>query len=217
MKARKVSFLIVVLVLMMMGIVVGMLPAPGPTTDEGIKFKLLDVHLHAQQTPSWCWAASGEMIMTYLGLEVPQCMQVNDAINRKDCCKIPRPGRCGTTTQYPDYEKYGFKYKCSDNALKWEELVSQTDALKPVGFSWQFTDLDKRSGGHYMVARGYILLNDIKLVLVNDPSPWNKCKCQGGSLKIISYSHYVEYPKRYKHGYDDYAFEKISPGSKEGE
>ena len=85
-------------------------------------------------------------------------------------------------------------------------MVNQTDALKPVGFSWEFTDPDKRSGAHYMVARGYILLNDIKLVLVNDPSPWNKCKCQGGSLKIISYSDYVEYPDRYTHGYDDYDF-----------
>lgn len=29
---------------------------------------------------------------------------------------------------------------------------------------------------------------------------------QGGSLKIISYSDYVEYPDRYTHGYNDYDF-----------
>lgn len=213
MKDRKVSILLAVLIFIVTGTVMSFIAFAAEKSDKVVKFKILEVPFYAQQTPKWCWAASGEMIMTFLGLEVPQCLQVNNLSKHNDCCQIPRPGTCGEISCYPDYENYGFKYECSDKALEWEELVNQMDTLKPVGFSWEFTDLDKRSGAHYMAARGYIQLNDIQLVLVNDPSPWNKCKCQGGSLKIISYSDYVEYPNRYTHGYDDYDFKKEAPAT----
>jgi hypothetical protein len=216
MKARRPSFLIGVIVFIMMGTVIGVVPSEGVTAAEGFKFKILDVPLYAQQTPKWCWAAGGEMIMTYLGQEVPQYIQVNHVSGRMDCCQIPRPGSCKETNSYPDYENYGFQYECSDGALEWDKLVEQLDALRPVGFSWEHTDLHKKSGGHYMVVRGYILLGDVKLVVINDPSPWSKCKCQGGTLKIISYGDYVEYPGRYTHGYDDYDFKRINTHSKQG-
>lgn len=211
MKKHRIFFPIVIVVLMM-GIVIGFLTPNVMIADERVKFKILEVPLYGQQTPKWCWAASGEMIMTYLGLEVSQCTQVNNRSQRRDCCRIPRPGTCADTSCYPDYENYGFKYECSDKALKWDDLVKQTNAGNPVGFSWEFTDMDKNSGGHYMAARGYIQINDVKLVVVNDPTPWNKNKCQGGSLKIISYSDFVEYPQRYTHGYDDYDFNPAARG-----
>jgi len=218
MKTRKVPVLMVKAIFIVTVMVTGFMAFAAETAEEGAKFKILEVPLYAQQTPKWCWAAGGEMIMTYWGLEVPQCMQANTGSKRSDCCRIPRPGTCGETSRYPDFENYGFKYECSDKALAWDELVNQMEFRNPVGFSWEFTDLDRKSGGHYMAARGYILLNDIKLVIVNDPSPWNKCKCQGGSFKIISYSDYVEYPARYTHGYDDYDFktEPVQDSVKKG-
>src|SRR6516165_10551884 len=42
----------------------------------------LPVLLRAQKTELWCWAASGQMIMEYLGRSVDQCVQVNNRLQR---------------------------------------------------------------------------------------------------------------------------------------
>lgn len=172
--------------------------------------KILQVPLFAQQTPNWCWAASGEMIMDYLGREVPQCLQVGNILAESsgsgscDCCQKPRPGNCIDQRGWPDYDQYEFYFSGKPGGLSWEELIDQIDSNKPVGFSWKWED----SGSHYMVARGYIILNDIRMVVMNDPIPWSECKCKGGSVKIISYRDYVEFPYRYTHWYDDYNITK---------
>jgi Papain-like cysteine protease AvrRpt2 len=48
------------------------------------------VPLRGQETPVWCWAASGEMVMDFLGTDVSQCDEANKRFGRNDCCNSPR-------------------------------------------------------------------------------------------------------------------------------
>ena len=54
----------------------------------------LAVTLHPQETSMWCWAASGQMTMEFLGSNVNQCTQANDRLGRNDCCNLPVPAGC---------------------------------------------------------------------------------------------------------------------------
>jgi hypothetical protein len=54
----------------------------------------LDVPLDPQKTSMWCWAASGEMCMDFLGGNVEQCDEANKEFSRTDCCNNPTPGDC---------------------------------------------------------------------------------------------------------------------------
>jgi hypothetical protein len=54
----------------------------------------LPVNLYPQQTDAWCWAASGEMVMSYLGGMVSQCEQANRRFAHTDCCNTPTPASC---------------------------------------------------------------------------------------------------------------------------
>ena len=40
------------------------------------------VSLRGQETPVWCWAASGEMCMDFLGTDVSQCDEANKRFGR---------------------------------------------------------------------------------------------------------------------------------------
>ena len=52
------------------------------------------VILRPQETKLWCWAASGEMIMEFLGVSVEQCDEQNKRFGRTDCCNDPAPKAC---------------------------------------------------------------------------------------------------------------------------
>jgi hypothetical protein len=50
-------------------------------------YQVLDEPLDPQLTEEWCWAASGEMIFTYLGRpDIAQCEEANVEFGRSDCC-----------------------------------------------------------------------------------------------------------------------------------
>jgi hypothetical protein len=165
--------------------------------------KILDVPLYAQQTSRWCWAAGGEMIMTFLEKPVWQCAQANSRFGRNDCC-APTPGAC-VKGGWPEYNQWGFTVSSTTwgTPLTWAQLKSQINNNKPVGFSWGWTG----GGGHYMVAKGYTSIGGVNQVVVNDPWPWNVNKFNGGTVKIISYSEYVS-SSSYKHWQDDYNITK---------
>src|SRR5678815_5331156 len=46
----------------------------------------VSVSLRGQETSVWCWAASGEMCMDFLGTDVSQCDEANKRFGRTDCC-----------------------------------------------------------------------------------------------------------------------------------
>jgi len=144
----------------------------------------LPVSLYAQETSQWCWAASGQMIMTYLGYPVRQCDEANHATGRTDCCNSPTPSSC-VVPGWPDFNYYGFNTSTTPwgTALSWASLRSElVDIGRPVGFSWGWSG----GGGHMMVAIGAKTVGTSTYVTVNNPwAPgW-------GDQSDILYSAYV--------------------------
>lgn len=174
----------------------------------------LSVTLHPQETQNWCWAASGQMVMDYLGHDVSQCTQANNRFNRNDCCNIdlcPPPteppqydivGNCINCAcpGWPEFDKYGFEFKRTHNApLTWAQIKEQLCKAeyckaKPFAFSWHWPG----GGGHMMVVKGYITLMKGNYVLVLDP--WAPCY---GDAVIMTYDYYNIYPGHHSH-WDDF-------------
>jgi hypothetical protein len=141
----------------------------------------LPVPLEPQKTSMWCWAASGSMIMHYMGASrVTQCDEANRRLGRTDCCNSPTPEAC-VEGGWPEFSKYGFSYNTT-GALSWSSLVSEINANRPVAFSWGWTG----GGGHMMVAKGYLATSTTNYVHVNDPWAPNV-----GDEYYITYSEYV--------------------------
>ena len=152
------------------------------------------VSLRAQETSMWCWAASGEMCMDFLGTNVSQCDEANKRFGRTDCCNNPVPGAC-VNGGWPEFSKYGFTSDHTSNtALTWEQLKYQIYCLhKPVAFSWHWNG----GGGHMMVAYGYVVINGTQYVSISDPWAPNV-----GNQRFITYADYVS-GSGYTH-WDDY-------------
>jgi hypothetical protein len=171
----------------------------------------LVVTLHPQETSMWCWAASGQMVMDYLGHNVSQCVQANNRFGRNDCCTIdlcppptetacPTPGwhpcACGG---WPEFGKYNFSFnRTTSAALSWEDLKKQISSgsnceEKPFCFTWKWNG----GGGHVMVAIGYTTIDGVNFVEINDP--WSPCV---GDHRFITYNAYVSGPT-YTH-WDDF-------------
>lgn len=174
----------------------------------------LPVDSHPQETSQWCWAASGRMIMDYLGHDVSQCTQANNRFGRTDCCGIdlcPSPteapqynatGACVNCAcpGWPEFGKYDFSFKRTSNtALSWSDLRKQISnerycKKKPFAFSWRWNG----GGGHMMVAKGYLTLAGTDYVVILDP--WGPCS---GDERIITYADYVDSAGNYTH-WDDF-------------
>jgi hypothetical protein len=145
---------------------------------------LLEVGLHAQETSMWCWAASGQMCMSFLGRDVSQCEQANNEFNMSTCCNTPYQLNC-IQGGWPEFNKYGFTADVTSNSpLSWEEIKHQVGCLKkPIAFSWHWVG----EGGHMMVITGYQLSENEKYLTVLDPLPENI-----GSQSTILYDSYVK-------------------------
>jgi|SRR5205809_3227036 len=154
----------------------------------------LPIPLKPQETLMWCWAASGEMVMAYLGKPVRQCIQANNLFSLKgvDCCAQPVANGC-VNGGWPEFQKYGVSYqKTSNLPLSWDQLTDQLYCQKkPIAFSWGWIDdIGQQNGGHMMVAVGYVPINGTDFVTVNDPWPPG----QGGDLAQTTYANYVSGP-----------------------
>jgi hypothetical protein len=142
------------------------------------------VTLRPQETDMWCWAASGEMVMDFLGTDVSQCDEANKRFGRSDCCDSPVPGDC-VNGGWPEFDKYGFTYTTtSDAALSWAQLREQIYCKKkPFAFSWH----SDGGGGHMMVVIGYVTVDKTNYVTINDPWAPNV-----GDQRVITYDDYVD-------------------------
>ena len=149
----------------------------------------LDVPLIAQQTNMWCWAASGEMIMTHLAADdVDQCTQANNRFARADCCTDFQNCVIGG---WPEFSKYGFFNRGRSDPLTFVHMTAQMTNNKPVGFAWAWT----AGGAHYMVIRGvYQNAAGAQYLFVNDPWPWNANKANGGASYLITYDEWIGGP-----------------------
>jgi len=141
------------------------------------------VNLHAQQTSMWCWAASGQMCMAFLGNNVAQCTQANNRFGRTDCCNSTVPNNC-INGGWPEFDKYGFTFNVTNNAaLSWNEIKKQIYCKKkPIAFSWHWNG----GGGHMMVVTGYAVIAGERYLFINDP--WGP---NVGAQYPITYSNYV--------------------------
>jgi hypothetical protein len=142
----------------------------------------------------WCWAASGQMAMHYLGNDVPQCTQANNRFGVTNCpCDQCGPNPVQNSPcvigGWPEFDKYGFTFKrTSDAALSWDALTKELSRDKdcgktPVAFSWHWAG----GGGHMMVASGYVTVSGTNYVAIRDP--WAPC---AGDTRIIPYTAYVQ-------------------------
>lgn len=163
------------------------------------------VTLHPQETWQWCWAASGQMVMHYLGNNVAQCTQANNRFSRTDCCDIelcddPYQAHPCVMGGWPEFDKYGFSFdRTSDAALSWDDLKKQVSPepycrKTPFAFTWHWDG----GGGHVMVANGYVEVGGTRYVSVLNP--WAPCV---GEAEIITYEYYVSSPGHHTH-WDDF-------------
>jgi hypothetical protein len=159
----------------------------------------LAVTLRPQQTNMWCWAASGQMVMEFLGVSVQQCTEANNEFGRTDCCNTPTSSGC-ISGGWPEFDKYGFTYqRTSDSALTWDQVRAETSNSagcdqRPFAFSWHWPG----GGGHMMVAIGYQTVNNVNYVEINDPWAPNV-----GDHRFITYDFYVASPGDHTH-WDDF-------------
>ena len=167
-------------------VAIALMGASCGTPKEGY----LGLAIHPQETSMWCWAASGQMVMSFLGNNVPQCTQANNRFTLTNCpcdrCTAtpsPLPGAC-VRGGWPEFDKYGFTFaRTNRQALTWDQLKDELDNGRPVAFSWEFIG----GGGHLLVAKGYQTADDgTKWVHVINPEGL----CVGDSYSI-TYEDYV--------------------------
>lgn len=161
------------------------------------KSKSLAVSLIGQKTGLWCWAASKQMAMKFLGNDVSQCEMANNNTERTDCCNDPTPSDC-VKGGWPYVNDHGFTCTRGDweAALTFEQLKAQIDAGKPITFCWGWIP----RGGHSMVVTGYYEDSvGNQLVYINDPWPVN-----AGDHKTVTYQDWVAKEGDHTHQYDYY-------------
>jgi hypothetical protein len=166
------------------GAMTGPLPAPGTPV-------YLNVPLQYQERTRWCWAASGSMVLNFIGRPATQCQQANERFRNvpdvpKDCCP---PLRCDWSG-YPLFTGVNFAIR-QGNALSWDELTEQIRHGIPVAFTWNWV------GGseHMLVVIGFTVVNDRRWVFVHDPATGYR------QLPFIPYDRFVD-GSSYEHGRD---------------
>lgn len=147
--------------------------------------RVLSVPLWPQQTSQWCWAASGQMCMDFLGNNVSQCTQANNRFGLSNCCNSPTPGVC-VSGGWPEFNKYNFTSKNTINApLTWDQIRKEIDCSnRPITYTWHWAG----GSGHMVTVVGYSTgeCNEQRFLHINDPLPVNT-----GSNYTITYDAYA--------------------------
>lgn len=174
-------------------------------------FILSDFKTYAQNTSSWCWAASGQITMNTIedGSVPSQCDAVTKLVNGEDdedgeidCCASATPDECLVTSDRPPFAEYGFSFKktsgnlslaSEDRSLSWSQIKREIYCKKkPFAFSWRWSISDFDSG-HMMVAVGYQEEDGERFVHFFDPWPPKKGDVgKANRLKVVTYEEYIE-------------------------
>ncbi len=146
--------------------------------------KVLTVPLWPQETSQWCWAASGQMCMDFLGNNVNQCTQANNYLGQTTCCNASTPIAC-VKGGWPEFNKYNFTSSNTNNApLSWDKIRSEIDCKnRPITYTWHWAG----GSGHMVSVVGYSVgeCNKERFLHINDPLPVNT-----GSNYTITYAAY---------------------------
>jgi hypothetical protein len=172
----------------------------------------LAVPLDPQIESEWCWAASAQMIITYLGGSVQQCQEANYRFGLTDCCTNAADESSLTECNQPgwpnwNYWGYNFSETAIGSSLSFAQLQTEFAANRPVGFAWAWST----GGGHYMVATGTQVEDGTEYVTINDPWAPNV-----GEQVTLTYEDWVAGPAgtdptataSYTHMADDYGIQK---------
>ena len=164
--------------------------APAGAVPPGDKEVVLPVPLISQQTDSWCWAASAEMIMKYHGKAVPQPDQANQRFGRVDCQLSPPPSDC-IQGVLPDFKAHGFDHPDpSKIPLPFAAVAAELKQKRPLGFVLKWTG----GGAHMVVIHGFRVTQAAQVLLIQDPLPVGK-----GDSWILPYGDYRSGPD-FQHG-----------------
>jgi hypothetical protein len=173
------------------------------------KYRIPDANLAkpiAQLQSNWCWAASGEMVLSWRRHRVGQCDQANLYPHKgiPTCC--PEDPHCNAG-HFPDKSfapgKTDYKRNRS-TPLPPEVIQEEIASNRPFIFSWK--DCDKNCGptptGHMMVLVGYEVIGDRVVFDVLDPWPPH----EGGNIPRVNYDQFVAFKPGQSHWDDFYAF-----------
>ena len=186
----------------------------------------LEVSRVMQMYSLWCWAACGEMCMTYMGHPVSQCKQAQDLLAPHfdfNCCPAgaSSPVDCNFSNpvmgcnvcSWPNFSLYNFSVDSTLNSpISFCEIQNQIACRNsPVAFSWLFEGRIG-GGGHMMVATGFstVTANDTgQWVYINNPLPACGDPTSDAQV-IIAYCEYVS-GSYYSHWRDYYDLEYKNP------
>jgi hypothetical protein len=171
--------------------------APGAACNQS-QGENLNIAEIRQTGTNWCWAASGEMVMSHYDRRVPQCEQVNKSYGLTHCCGDLVEPECDLTG-WPDFARYDFDFKrTKDAALSWEQIKEQIACKNnPIAFSWKWVG----NSGHMMVIKGFQVVDGVNYLYVNDPS-------KNPAHRFIKYDFYVQSANNHTHWDDFYDFKK---------
>ena len=159
--------------------------------------RTLPVQLRAQANDYWCWAASGEMAMSYVGQQqVLQCeiARVHFSVMGSCCGAANVPATClqGGWLDPGDFQSFGFTDQ-EKTVLTWTAIKNEIAHNRPV--------IDWSKEGHIMVIAGHGRgKTGGQKVLIKDPSPPSPNPTQGGDVYWMNYTTYKK--KAYKTYYD---------------
>lgn len=162
------------------------------SAEEPPRRVTLPVDMRPQETELWCWAATGQMTMEYLGKKVSQSEQANQLFGRTDCDDRPVPKPCirgGAVVLKP----FNFRADVTTAPMTEEEIVRQIATVKkPIPFGRRWAG----GGGHIALVVGYLRTTDGKLLLeILDPYPprgKNKNSPEGGQRSLMPYSRWAK-------------------------
>ncbi len=198
-RQRRACLLCLVCGIGIVALAMSSIDAPSLAAQEKLPEQAtLPVQMHAQETELWCWAATGQMTMEFMGKEVAQSLQANLRFRRSDCGQRPVPRPCirgGEILIKP----FGFNHDVSTRALSEEAIMRQIHGLrKPIPFAWRWPG----GGGHAALVVGYVRQDDgLFLVECLDPypPPGKDPRSWGGGQRIfIPYQRWV---KDYDHAF----------------
>lgn len=127
----------------------------------------LPVPLRPQLNDDWCWAAAGEMVMSYVDPAgaFPQCAIAEVSKGKSPCCGAQPVNGCvaGGWLEFKDFAAFGFTNRTA-STLTWSRTKNEIAANRPV-IVW--TD-----DGHMVVVAGHKgKIGKQRMVYVKDPWP----------------------------------------------
>ena len=185
---------------------------PSSPSQPSLSYSVLPVLLHGQQTDTWCWAASTQMVAEYYRASLPapytpplqQWQIAENAYPPPEIHDCPQNTCSGQLNLTPDDcsgphspELFHFKLgsKTTEWPLSWESIRREILAGRPLLYSYCLTTksgyvCNEEDNGHIVTIDGFLQLQvegmgNIRFVQVKDPLP-----CCYGDVLYLNYERY---------------------------